>query len=59
VILFRGGSYSDAEMLALLDRVLKRVSEHDLQHSITVGALPSSVLVVDRLTGPPAFANGS
>ncbi len=23
------------------------------------GALPSSVLVVDRLTGPPAFANGS
>ena len=36
VILFRGGSYSDAEMLALLDRVLERVSEHDLQHSITV-----------------------
>jgi predicted nuclease of predicted toxin-antitoxin system len=36
VILFRGGSYSDAEMLALLDRVLVRVSEHDLQHSITV-----------------------
>jgi predicted nuclease of predicted toxin-antitoxin system len=36
VILFRGGSYSDVEMLALLDRILERVSEHDLQHSITV-----------------------
>lgn len=36
VILFRGGSYSDVEMLALLDRVLERVGEHDLQHSITV-----------------------
>jgi hypothetical protein len=36
MILFRGGSYSDAAMLPLLDRVLERVSEHDLQHSITV-----------------------
>jgi predicted nuclease of predicted toxin-antitoxin system len=36
VILFRGGSYSDAKMLALLDRVLDRVSDHDLQHSITI-----------------------
>jgi len=36
VILFRGGSYSDAEMLALLDRVLLQAAELDLEHSITV-----------------------
>jgi predicted nuclease of predicted toxin-antitoxin system len=36
VILFRGGSYSDAEMLALLDRVLGQGTELDLEHSITV-----------------------
>jgi predicted nuclease of predicted toxin-antitoxin system len=36
VILFRGGSYSDEEMLALLDRVLARAAELDLEHSITV-----------------------
>jgi predicted nuclease of predicted toxin-antitoxin system len=36
VILFRGGSYSDAEMLALLDRVLLQTIEVDLEHSITV-----------------------
>ena len=36
VILFRGGSYSDAEMLALLDRVLGQGAELDLEHSITV-----------------------
>ncbi|MPY89465.1 MAG: hypothetical protein GEU99_16250 [Luteitalea sp.] len=36
VILFRGGTYSDAEMLALLDRVLSHVSEHDLMSSIVV-----------------------
>jgi len=36
VILFRGGSYSDAEMLALLDRVLLQGAELDLEHSITV-----------------------
>ena len=36
VILFRGGGYSDTEMLGLLDRVLERVSEQDLKHSITV-----------------------
>jgi predicted nuclease of predicted toxin-antitoxin system len=36
VILFRGGSYSDAEMLALLDRVLLQTLELELEHSITV-----------------------
>jgi len=36
LILFRGGSYSDDQMLSLLDRVLARASELDLQHSITV-----------------------
>lgn len=36
VILFRGGAYSDAEMLALLDRVLAQVSALDLEHSIVV-----------------------
>jgi hypothetical protein len=34
VILFRGGSYSDDAMLALLDRVLAQ--GHDLEGSITV-----------------------
>jgi predicted nuclease of predicted toxin-antitoxin system len=36
VILFRGGSYSDDEMLALLDRVLKQCAPADLEASITV-----------------------
>jgi predicted nuclease of predicted toxin-antitoxin system len=36
LILFRGGSYSDDQMLLLLDRVLARANELDLQHSITV-----------------------
>ena len=36
IILFRGGSYSDTEMLALLDRVLLQATELDLEHSITV-----------------------
>ena len=36
LILFRGGSYSDAEMLALLDRVLASGERLDLEHSITV-----------------------
>ena len=36
VVLFRGGSYSDAEMLALLNRVLGQCTELDLEHSITV-----------------------
>lgn len=36
VILFRGGAYSDAEMLALLDRVLAQVSALDLGHSIVI-----------------------
>lgn len=36
VILFRGGSYSDAEMLALLDRVLAQSSTLDLELSIVV-----------------------
>jgi predicted nuclease of predicted toxin-antitoxin system len=36
VILFRGGSYSDAEMLTLLDRVLAESATLDLERSITV-----------------------
>lgn len=36
VILFRGGSYSDQEMLRLLDRVLARAAELQLERSITV-----------------------
>ena len=36
VILFRGGSYSDEEMLALLARILVRAGELDFEHSITV-----------------------
>jgi len=36
VILFRGGSYSDSEMLALLDRVLAQAESVDLEASITV-----------------------
>jgi predicted nuclease of predicted toxin-antitoxin system len=36
VILFRGGSYSDRDMLALLDRTLSAVSEPDLERSVTV-----------------------
>lgn len=36
VILFRGGSYSDEQMLVLLDRVLGRGQELELEPSITV-----------------------
>jgi hypothetical protein len=36
VILFRGGSYSDTEMLALLDRVLAQAETLELDRSITV-----------------------
>jgi predicted nuclease of predicted toxin-antitoxin system len=36
VILFRGGSYTDDEMLRLLDRVLAQSNPLDLEHSITV-----------------------
>ena len=36
VILFRGGSYSDQEMLGLLDRVLARAAVLGLERSITV-----------------------
>jgi predicted nuclease of predicted toxin-antitoxin system len=36
VILFRGGTYSDAEMLALLDRVLEQAETLNLESSITV-----------------------
>jgi predicted nuclease of predicted toxin-antitoxin system len=36
VILFRGGSYSDTEMLALLDRVLAQSEAPTLGSSITV-----------------------
>ena len=36
VIVFRGGSNSDTEMLALLDRVLGQSTELDLEHSITM-----------------------
>jgi predicted nuclease of predicted toxin-antitoxin system len=36
IILFRGGSYSDREMLDLLDRVLASGTARDLERSITV-----------------------
>jgi predicted nuclease of predicted toxin-antitoxin system len=36
VILFRGGSYSDTEMLGLLDRVLAQAETLNLEGSITV-----------------------
>lgn len=36
IILFRGGSYTDQEMLSLLDRVLARAQILDLDRSITV-----------------------
>ncbi len=36
MILFRGRSYSDAEMLALLDRVLAQAETLELDRSITV-----------------------
>lgn len=36
IILFRGGTYSDAEMLVLLDRVLAQSEPSDLESSITV-----------------------
>jgi len=36
VIVFRGGSYSDAQMLALLDRVLAQAETLNLERSITV-----------------------
>ena len=36
VILFRGGSYSDREMLDLLDRILAKATEPELERSVTV-----------------------
>jgi len=36
IILFRGGVYSDADMLRLLSHVLGRAEQLDLEHSITV-----------------------
>ena len=36
IILFRGGAYSDTEMLGLLDRVLTRGTDLDFARSITV-----------------------
>jgi predicted nuclease of predicted toxin-antitoxin system len=36
IILFRGGAYSDADILRLLSRVLGRADQLDLEHSITV-----------------------
>ena len=36
IILFRGGTYSDGEMLALLDRVLSQGDASDLEGYITV-----------------------
>ena len=36
LILFRGGSYSDAEMLSLLERVLNQSDEESLLNSVTV-----------------------
>jgi predicted nuclease of predicted toxin-antitoxin system len=36
VILFRGGSYKEQEMLRLLQRVLELTSEEKLHHAVTV-----------------------
>ncbi len=36
VILFRGGNYSDEQMLQLLRRVLENYPENKLEHAITV-----------------------
>lgn len=36
LILFRGGSYSDVEMLSLLDRVIAQADSLNLEHSIAV-----------------------
>jgi predicted nuclease of predicted toxin-antitoxin system len=36
VLLFRGGTYSDQEMLRLLERVLLQSEPADLEHSVTV-----------------------
>jgi predicted nuclease of predicted toxin-antitoxin system len=36
IILFRGGTYSDREMLELLDRTLASVSVPELERSVTV-----------------------
>lgn len=36
IILFRGGNYSDEEMLSLLKRVLEKHPEQKLLHAITV-----------------------
>jgi predicted nuclease of predicted toxin-antitoxin system len=36
IIVFRGGAYSDAEMLGLLDRVLAQIPALDLERSIVV-----------------------
>lgn len=36
IVLFRGGSYTDDEMLRLLDRLLAQSTPFDLEHSITV-----------------------
>jgi len=36
VVLFRGGNYSDHEMIDLLKRVLERYPEERLAHAITV-----------------------
>lgn len=56
VVLFRGGSYTDVEMLALLDRVLSQVEASDLEQSITVvdrGRIRRRVLPILGTELPP------
>jgi predicted nuclease of predicted toxin-antitoxin system len=36
LILFRGGNYSETEMLGLIERVLKKLSESEINNSIVV-----------------------
>ncbi len=36
VILYRGGNFSDAEMISLMERVLGRYDEQELAHAIVV-----------------------
>jgi len=58
LILFRGSSYSDDQMLLLLDRVLTRASGLDLQRSITVvdRSRFGDALFLSASNGPHAFS---
>jgi len=57
-IMFRGGSYSDWEMLALLDRVLSQAAALDIEHAIAVvdrDRIRRRLLPIDWRTRRPAL----